>query len=635
MRQASQNPWLNAMEGVGRVGIGIGSSMLGSAVGPLGQQLGDVASQGLIQYGKKGTTFGDGGTVGTKEEAGLDILHSLAKLGKKSSLKKIPLLGSMISVGSKIVNNENLTEKDYLSLIPTGITQAISFGGDLIDEYTNGEYTKQNKIYNKNKESFNKMSSKQKEEFLKKRSLFAFGGNTSNVPVEVEDDEVAETPQGELLEFNGKKHEEGGIDVNLPAGTDIYSDRIAIDGKTMSERKKDRKKRLAKMSKLLESKKGDYLLKNSFKRTSELNDLEEEQDKKIQEYIRAIKEGKPLQENEEAAYGGKLIAGYGFNGIGPATWLDSEVDMYKNDWNKDSNVFIPNIVPFNSEDDRFKNASNQIKLATEDRPLTTDNTVLVNPLDKIDLPNYKVNPALDYNPEKQLNDIKNNKSSIATEDSEESFGNSILKNGIGDSLGLAGELIQGFGPLWNTMNNRAGDTPNINFHKNYGLNALKTNDDNLALIDQEADLNKVDLQLTRNAQVKRMRNSARSVNTLRTLDLASDQQLNRSLNDVYSNKVKAISANNNVKAQLQNQRDEVTMNAEDKRDERDRMDRDDYYTQHASDLNQLGMHIAGIGKNFNTARDNSEAVDLVNTLSKYGLTIEDLRKAKSKVKKKK
>lgn len=515
MRQASQNPWLNAMEGVGRVGIGIGSSMLGSAVGPLGQQLGDATSQGLIQYGKKGTTFALGGKV----------------------------------------------------------------------------------------------------------------------PVEVEDNETAETPQGELLEFNGATHEEGGIDVNLPAGTDIYSDRIAVDGKTMSERKKDREKRLAKMSKLLESKKGDYLLKNSFKRTSELNDLEEEQDKKIQESIRAIKEGKPLQENEEAAYGGKLIAGNGLSNIGyNLNYPDEILDMQNvvGSTNFDGKVDIghyvngkfvkPNPLSFIPQ----KWDSTQKKYVNNLEPnLTEIDEIQLEP-EKTNYTNTVINP---------------NAHKISTEPDEEStFGDllkSNTKNGIGDSLGLAGELIQGFGPLWNTMNNRAGDTPNVNMFRDFGKDALKTNDDNLALIEQETALNKADLQLARNSEQKRLRNSARSVNTLRALDLTTDQSSNRELTNIYANKIKATTNNNNVKSQLENTRDQVVMQGEQNRDLADRQDRDNYYTQHASDLNQLGMHIAGIGKNFNTARDNSEAVDLVNTLSKYGLTVEDLRKAKSKVKKKK
>ena len=66
---------------------------------------------------------------------------------------------------------------------------------------------------------------------------FAYGGK---VPVEVEGQEVGETPSGELMEFNGPSHEAGGIPIGLPEGTEIYSKRIKVDGVSMANRKKKR-----------------------------------------------------------------------------------------------------------------------------------------------------------------------------------------------------------------------------------------------------------------------------------------------------------------------------------------------------------------------------------------------------------
>ena len=55
-----------------------------------------------------------------------------------------------------------------------------------------------------------------------------YGGK---VPVEVEGGEVAETPSGQLLDFKGPSHKEGGINTSLPPGTDIFSETIKIGGK--------------------------------------------------------------------------------------------------------------------------------------------------------------------------------------------------------------------------------------------------------------------------------------------------------------------------------------------------------------------------------------------------------------------
>jgi hypothetical protein len=62
------------------------------------------------------------------------------------------------------------------------------------------------------------------------------------VPVEIEGQEVVETPQGQLFQVQGPSHEQGGIDMSLPEGTDVYSKRIQIDGKSMADRKLAREK---------------------------------------------------------------------------------------------------------------------------------------------------------------------------------------------------------------------------------------------------------------------------------------------------------------------------------------------------------------------------------------------------------
>ena len=69
----------------------------------------------------------------------------------------------------------------------------------------------------------------------------ATGGRVSGIPVEVEGDEVGETPDGQLLDFNGPSHENGGIETTLPEGTEIYSKRIKIGGESMADRKEEEK----------------------------------------------------------------------------------------------------------------------------------------------------------------------------------------------------------------------------------------------------------------------------------------------------------------------------------------------------------------------------------------------------------
>ena len=131
----------------------------------------------------------------------------------------------------------------------------------------------------------------------------ATGGRVSGIPVEVEGDEVGETPDGQLLDFNGPSHENGGIETTLPEGTEIYSKRIKIGGESMADRKKKRESIMARYTKKSEA--GDTLAKNALDRIKVGYDKEEELDRQIQDAISQSlqSQGKDLiGEREQHAY---------------------------------------------------------------------------------------------------------------------------------------------------------------------------------------------------------------------------------------------------------------------------------------------------------------------------------------------
>ncbi len=141
----------------------------------------------------------------------------------------------------------------------------------------------------------------------------AFGGEVGNIPVEVEGEEVAETPTGDLLKFKGPNHEQGGIKTDLPEHTQVFSKRLkGEDGKTMAQRKLEREKAEEALSKLLSKSGGnDFLLKASLSRTKEGNKIQEEKDMQFQENFQN-------QFIDEYAFGGeveKFGGGTGKDGI--------------------------------------------------------------------------------------------------------------------------------------------------------------------------------------------------------------------------------------------------------------------------------------------------------------------------------
>lgn len=94
---------------------------------------------------------------------------------------------------------------------------------------------------------------------------FAMGGE---VPIEAEGEEIVQEPDGQMYELDGASHEQGGIDMNVPEGTQIYSKRLkGVDGKSMADRKAFREKHLAKLQKLSELNPNDKILKRTLEKT--------------------------------------------------------------------------------------------------------------------------------------------------------------------------------------------------------------------------------------------------------------------------------------------------------------------------------------------------------------------------------
>lgn len=78
---------------------------------------------------------------------------------------------------------------------------------------------------------------------------FALGGTVPGEEVEIEGGEAVELPNGKTQKVEGPNHENGGIDLFLPEGTEVFSKRIKKDGVTMADRKMKRDRKIKKVSK--------------------------------------------------------------------------------------------------------------------------------------------------------------------------------------------------------------------------------------------------------------------------------------------------------------------------------------------------------------------------------------------------
>lgn len=133
-----------------------------------------------------------------------------------------------------------------------------------------------------------------------------FGGKAGNVPIEVEGKEVGEFPNGEVVEFKGPSHEQGGIDVDVPAETELFSKRLKIDGKTLAQRKKIRTRKETSIQTQLKKNPGNQVLKNTLERVLTTNQKEEAKDMQLQEAFNDQQKQKANVEREKFAGGGTV-----------------------------------------------------------------------------------------------------------------------------------------------------------------------------------------------------------------------------------------------------------------------------------------------------------------------------------------
>jgi len=524
--------------------------------------------------------------------------------------------------------------------------------------------------------------------------FLAMGGLVPGVPVEVEGEEVGETPQGDVVQFKGPSHEQGGIDVALPEGTEMFSKRIKVDGVSMADRKKKREKRTMTLEQLLEKNPSDSFTKNSLKRTSEVNDKEDKFDSNIQELVKNTLDQKTKEDNhlvdineKQKFQGGGTVIGDGkgimeangnpilgmifnminnggmltdnaYGGYGDGTRpplatpgivadgtkpkysitgkklysnlkyddVYDEVDRVAGHLGLNVNFDDPNSVKEYQKAIGIKSADGKFGKDTFNitKKYLTPIGEGLKPAGII-MPELKA-PELDLSKLPSLLNvgISNEETSSQEKTGKGTFNPKDILGSLttGDALGLIGNYISTFGPGKNTKANRAGDTPNIDAFKNYGKKGLETLDKTKQYVNQVRDEKNKDLELSRTGSIKRNSNSARSINTVRALNLATDASVNNTKEETYNTFAEQMMSILGQESQMENQIDSVVMQGEQNRDLADRQDRDNYFTQLAQDISTKGFGLQETGKDINQIKERQVIQNLLNQLSNYGITID-------------
>lgn len=406
-----------------------------------------------------------------------------------------------------------------------------------------------------------------------------------NIPVEVEGNEVGELPNGQMMQFNGPSHENGGIPVSLPEGTGIYSDRVSIDGKTMAKRKVQRERTKTNLEKKISE--GDYVAKSTLDRYMLTSSKEEQLDMSIQQLLNQ----QDKSSVDRKAKGGKVVG---------TSWVDGLNDV-------SDGVDINGKLKSKPIDYSGAGIS---QINTEKDPLFSEQ--------KEAFFNVKKDPLFSGVKIAKFYDQKDSDGNAKKDSEDSKFWSNIFDSTptVGDLVGMYGNLHSAYAGKKNTLANRLGDTPNINPYEQYGKEGLKTLDESRDFIKQAGDMQRSEIGLSRNTAMKQNRETARSINTMRALDLATQANADRLDMNTYQSEVSQLANMMGKKADLQNQRDSFVMKGEQERDLADRQDRDSFYNSLVKDEQSIGQGLTVLGGSVNDIKERNASMEALNNI--YG-----------------
>ena len=484
----------------------------------------------------------------------------------------------------------------------------------------------------------------------------AAGGVVNNKNINAEGGEVIETPGGQPQELQGPSHSQGGIDMIVPHGTEIYSDRlIGADGKTMADRKKSRENQINKIQKLLQKNPNDEALKKALEKTKQNNDFLDKQDLSQMQFVKDL-----VDHTNKFAFGGYTEnPNPGFskkNVFYPNMFMDPELmDKVNNIGALNTNVGTKFKIDPNIEEKLIE---------TNKLDLNINNKDGVVPIDfGEDAPdnNYYFNKATGskgkFGMYQQVDDNDNPvgdpvKSISDTTDSKFSL-DKYLGMTTGDLIGMGANLFGANAQMKNTLANRNATPLEQNAFKNFGDQALKKIQSQYAFLDDIRDNQLQDAERNRQGTIARNNNSARGINTQRALNLATDSSINELKANIYNQYASNVMGVTKEEATQMDRNDQMRMVGEEKRAERELQNTDNFFNNMAKNISDKYRGIGETGKSLNkikerevTQKNIEEQLDLLKKgtdgelaldkaiAARYGLTVEELRNLKNQKNKK-
>lgn len=424
--------------------------------------------------------------------------------------------------------------------------------------------------------------------FKKHHGFHAYGGHVGSRPIEVEGGEAVQKPGGQTRMAHGPSHANGGININVPPGTKIYSDRVKVDGKTMAERKINREKTIKRIEKLSLKNPHDKLLQSSLQRTMQVNQAEEAEDMQLQEAMRG------MQNRKQYPRGGR-VPWPGWNGVDYPMQGSDNVDP-----------FDP-LAGTGLSDQPLERIPTQV-------PLSRGNLMGIEPIgyntSRVQTPNIQA-------PNFRNTGLPNPNSTPVVENPT---GDGLT---TGDYVGMAGNLFNAFAPIINSRNAARATRPTINRYRGFGNEAIQANDRAQSMAATMGSNALTDIDTASNTAKARNRNSTGSVNTLRALDAVTDMGTNKAKIGARDALTRQLIGLAGVRGQYTNLRDRMEMSGQEKADIENAAATDNYFSNNAANLVNAGSQIEGLGRNLNTSHQNKVDSNLIASMTRNPIKIDN------------
>lgn len=453
----------------------------------------------------------------------------------------------------------------------------------------------------------------------------AMGMNDVQEDVEVEGGEMFETPQGEVGEFEGPSHEQGGIPLevgqDVEEGTKVYSDRLKVGGKTLAERKEARERKTANLEKAASDKLVDVATKNALKRRMEAVQKEEANDLQFQEQV-----------NNMQAMADTMVKafGTGVEGIqkmaNGGTVGEIQYDEFGNPI-----VDIASMLQTPGVIGTSKSINKKYAMATP-KPTAPDYMKNLEPSPVLSMANnFGEKPEItkDYGAGDFISTFVPLENTGNTQTSPRQFGKfkgstpehftgemktpgeSKFMKALGDNMPTTGDMTKLIGNylgmtagMKNAAEQRSTDVTHTNVYKDAGKESQKLLDNAKASIEGQKAQAIIKASTTSRGGKKGARGSARGVNQMRAMDWLYDTALNQQIAEISANAAGQLSQIDVQKSGVAMNADQLKGQGEYQANMANEAAKDAYYTALGLGRKDFATGMQQTGADFNDMRQN-------------------------------